>query len=140
MNRDTRKDRAATNPEPGGVSAAGSVSAVHRTRVATEPRRLEILRLIWDEERSAGEIAAALPVSFAAVSQHLGKLLDAGLVEVRPDGRHRYYRARKRDMGTLAVVLESLWRDRLAALREMAERDERSAGNGRSRPTEEEQA
>lgn len=105
-------------------------TAVRRARLATEPRRLEILRLIWDEERSAGEIAAALPVSFAAVSQHLGKLLDAGLVEVRPDGRRRYYRARKRDMGTLAVVLESLWRDRMAALKELAENDERR-GRGR---------
>ena len=100
-------------------------TAALRTRIATQPRRLEILRLIWDEERSAGDIAAALPVSFAAVSQHLGKLLDAGLVDVRRDGRHRYYRARRRDMGTLAVVLESLWLDRLAALKDMAEDDER---------------
>lgn len=105
-------------------------SAALRTRLATQPRRLEILRLIWDEERSAGDIAAALPVSFAAVSQHLGKLLDAGLVEVRREGRHRYYRARRRDMGTLAVVLESLWRDRMAALKELAENDERR-GRGR---------
>lgn len=105
-----------------------------RARVATAPRRLEILELVWDEERSAGDIAAALPVSFAAVSQHLGKLLDAGLVEVRRDGRHRYYRACKRDMGTLAVVLESLWRDRMAALKEMAEDDER---RGRRTPESE---
>lgn len=111
--------------------------AVQAARVATQPRRLEILRLVWDEERSAGEIAAALPVSFAAVSQHLAKLRDAGLVEVRADGRHRYYRARKRDMGTLAVALESLWRDRMAALREMAEDEERRRGGGR-RPDDEE--
>jgi DNA-binding transcriptional ArsR family regulator len=100
---------------------------MHRTssplalRTATEPRRLRILEIIWDRELSAGEIAAELPVSFAAVSQHLRRLRETGLVTVRKDGRHRYYRARKRDMGTLAVLLESMWNDRLDVLARMAE-------------------
>jgi len=114
--------------------AASTGTIARRARLATQPRRLEILRLIWDEERSAGEIAARFPVSFAAVSQHLAKLLDAGLVEVRRDGRHRYYRARKRDMGMLAVILESLWRDRLEALKSMAEASERGSGRRGHRP------
>lgn len=89
-------------------------------RTALEPRRLEILQLIWDEESSVSEIASALPVSIAAVSQHLAKLRAAGLVRVRADGRHRYYRASRADMGTLAVVLESFWSDRLDTLATIA--------------------
>lgn len=89
-------------------------------RTATEPRRLEILQLIWDRERSVGDIAARVPVSMAAVSQHLAKLRAAGLVSVRRDGRHRFYAARRSDLGTLAIVLESFWRDRLDALDRLA--------------------
>jgi DNA-binding transcriptional ArsR family regulator len=85
-----------------------------------EPRRLQILQSIWDEERSVGEIAEALPVSIAAVSQHLAKLRAAGLVTVRAEGRRRFYQATKADMGALAVMLESFWTDRLGALETMA--------------------
>jgi DNA-binding transcriptional ArsR family regulator len=90
-------------------------------RTAVEPRRLQILEFIWDAERSVTEIADRLPVSMAAVSQHLTKLRAAGLVSVRAEGRHRYYRATKADLGALAVVLESFWADRLDTLKQMAE-------------------
>ena len=90
-------------------------------RVVSEPRRQQILQLIWDQERSAGEIAAAVPVSFSAVSQHLARLREAGLVSVRRDGRHRYYRARKGTPGTLAIYLEG------KQLAELAEAEERSS-------------
>lgn len=96
------------------------MQAADQVRVATEPRRLEILQLIWDRERSVGDIAARVPVSMAAVSQHLAKLKDAGLVSVRREGRRRFYVARRSDLGTLAIVLESFWRDRLDALDRLA--------------------
>ncbi len=89
-------------------------------RTALEPRRMEILQLIWDRELSVTDIAAPLPVSIAAVSQHLTKLRSVGLVQVRVEGRHRYYRASRDDMGTIAVVLESFWADRLNALAKLA--------------------
>lgn len=89
--------------------------------IVADPRRQQILQLIWDQEKSAGEIAALLPVSFAATSQHLGKLLAAGLVRLRKDGRHRYYRARKTDMGTLAIYLEGMWTEKLRDLKSLAE-------------------
>jgi DNA-binding transcriptional ArsR family regulator len=45
------------------------------------PRRREILRLIWRDERPAGEIRAAMPdVTFGAVSLQLRALVEAGLV------------------------------------------------------------
>jgi DNA-binding transcriptional ArsR family regulator len=99
-------------------------------RTAVEPRRLQILKAIWDQERSVNEIAAGLPVSVAAVSQHLAKLRAAGLVDVRAEGRKRFYRATKKDMGALAVVLESFWKDRLMSLKQLAE----SAENDRRHP------
>ena len=99
-------------------------------RTALQPRRLQILELIWEQERSVGDIASRLPVSIAAISQHLARLRRAGLVRVRQDGRHRYYRATRSDMGALAVVLESFWTDRmdsLAALAEERQRGKRTA-------------
>lgn len=86
-----------------------------------EPRRREILRLVWDRERPAGEIAARFDVTFAAVSQHLRVLREAGLVSVRRDGRRRLYRARTEGMGPWREVLETMWTDRLARLRDLAE-------------------
>ncbi len=96
-------------------------------RTAIEPRRLQILELIWDHEQSVNEIASRLPVSVAAVSQHLAKLRGAGLVSVRAEGRKRFYQATKADMGALAVVLESFWVDRLHALKRLAESVERES-------------
>src|SRR4029079_19001848 len=87
-------------------------------QVISEPRRREIHRLVWDRERGAGEIADAMPVTFGAVSQHLGVLRQAGFVRVRRDGSHRFYRADQAALGPLAHALEAMWSsslDRLAA-------------------------
>ena len=91
-----------------------------------EPRRREILRLVWDAERSAGDVAAHFDVTFGAVSQHLAVLRKAGLVSVRKDGNRRLYRADRAALGPLATWLESMWSaelDTLAALAEQVERD-----------------
>jgi DNA-binding transcriptional ArsR family regulator len=93
-------------------------------QVIAEPRRREILRLVWDEEVSAGEIAARFDVSFPAVSQHLAVLREAGFVCVRHVGTRRLYRADRDRLGDLADVLERMWAstlDDLAALAENAE-------------------
>ena len=86
------------------------------------PRRRAILRLVWSAERSAGEIHRSLSdVTFGAVSQHLRVLSEAGLVDVRAAGRSRLYRARKQDLGPLAVWLESMWSSAFDRLAEQAE-------------------
>jgi len=105
-------------------------------RALNTPRRREILRLVWGEERSAGEIHQSFgDVTFGAVSQHLRVLEEAGLVASRSEGRHRYYRARKQELGALARWLESMWDsalDRLAleAELEAARRGPRSRRRG----------
>src|SRR5439155_1525340 len=63
------------------------------------PRRRQILRLVWDGERSAGEIAAASDVSWPAVSQNLGVLKRSGLVIERRAGTRRFYRADRLALG-----------------------------------------
>lgn len=59
-----------------------------------EPRRLAILELLREGEKSVGELSGHLGASQPAVSKHLRALREAGLVEVRPDAQHRYYRIR----------------------------------------------
>ncbi|MFF9013610.1 ArsR/SmtB family transcription factor [Streptomyces sp. NPDC014870] len=98
-------------------------------QVIAEPRRREILRLIWDDELSAGDIAARFEVTFGAVSQHLKVLRDTGLVTLRKDGTKRFYRADREVLGPLADYLQAMWAtklDTLARLAEEAERNETS--------------
>jgi DNA-binding transcriptional ArsR family regulator len=108
------------------VAVVAKIRKVDQVKVISEPRRREILRLIWDDELSAGQIADRFEVTFGAVSQHLKVLRDAGLVVVRKDGTKRYYQADRAGMGPLASYLESMWvssLDTLAALAEQAERE-----------------
>ncbi len=91
-------------------------------RALSTPRRREILHLVWDRERSAGEIHRAFgDVTFGAVSQHLRVLEEAELVRVRRDGRRRFYAARKEELGPFREWLESMWDTALARLSLAAE-------------------
>ena len=91
-------------------------------RALNTPRRREILRLVWDGERSAGEIHRSFDdVTFGAVSQHLRVLEEAGLVASRSEGRLRFYRARKAELGPLREWLESMWGSALDRLALQAE-------------------
>jgi DNA-binding transcriptional ArsR family regulator len=92
-------------------------------QAVAEPRRREILHLVWDREMSAGEIAGSVDVSFAAVSQHLNVLRDAKLVSVRPDGRYRYYRADRKQLGPLRRLLEEMWSQSLDRLVSLVEKE-----------------
>ena len=93
------------------------------------PRRQEILRLIWDDERSAGAIARAMPdVTFGAVSLQLRALERAGLVQGRIDGRNRFYRARRDAVGALGELLERMWGDALWRLKLAAELEQSRRG------------
>ena len=94
-------------------------------QVLSEPTRQRILQLVLDRELSAGDIAAEFDTTFGAVSQHLRVLLEAGLVTVRKEGRHRYYRARSKDLGPLAEMLRASWTARLGKLKKLAEREAR---------------
>jgi len=92
-------------------------------QVVSEPRRREILRLVWDRELSAGEIAGRFDVTFGAVSQHLAILRHAGFVRARRDGNRRLYQADRERLGPLAAALEAMWSDALDRLAAAVETD-----------------
>ncbi|HEY7186460.1 MAG TPA: helix-turn-helix domain-containing protein [Vicinamibacterales bacterium] len=93
------------------------------------PRRREILRLVWDQELTAGALAQSMPdVTFGAVSLQLKVLLEAGLVERRADGQRRLYRAHRPSLGPVTAMLEDMWSDALARLKLQAELEESRRG------------
>jgi DNA-binding transcriptional ArsR family regulator len=96
---------------------------VDALQVVAEPRRREILRLVWEEELPAGAIAERFDVSFPAVSQHLGVLREAGFVSVRREGRERLYKADRTALGPLRPMLEDMWNSKLDRLVTLIERD-----------------
>ncbi len=91
--------------------------------IASEPRR-RILRLVLDEEMTAGRLAAHFQISWPAVSQHLGVLRRAGLIDVRREGRSRIYSTDRRRLGSLHSVLEEMWAADLDRLAHLAEAEE----------------
>jgi DNA-binding transcriptional ArsR family regulator len=102
-----------------------------------EPRRREILRLVWSSELRAGEIASHFEheVTRPAISQHLRVLRDAGLVSERREGTRRLYRARPEGLNELRAYLEELWDTSLERLKSAAEREaqkEKLRGTGNS--------
>lgn len=90
-------------------------------RAIANTRRRAMLELVWDRERTAGEIAALSRLSPPATSQHLRVLRDAGLVRVRADGNRRLYRSDAVRVAELRSALEAFWGDRLARLRDELE-------------------
>lgn len=94
-------------------------------QVIAAPRRLRILELIWDRELSAGAIASHFDISWAAVSQHLKVLKDAGFLIERREGNSRIYLADKAALGPLRTILEQQWRASLGRIKELAEAEER---------------
>ncbi|HEX2884757.1 MAG TPA: metalloregulator ArsR/SmtB family transcription factor [Candidatus Limnocylindria bacterium] len=61
-------------------------------RALTDPKRLALLHLLRDGERSAGALAGALGCTLANASQHLAVLRHAGLVASRREGTSVLYR------------------------------------------------
>lgn len=84
--------------------------------VLAEEKRREILDLLLDGERPAGDIVAAVGLAQPTVSQHLKVLREAGLVEVRADANRRLYRLRPAALLELEAWLEPyrrVWAGRL---------------------------
>jgi DNA-binding transcriptional ArsR family regulator len=84
-----------------------------------DPIRREIVEMLADQERDAGELAAAFPVSQPAISRHLRVLRQAGLVQVRPEAQRRIYALDPRPLEELAQWLDryrGFWSQRLDAL------------------------
>lgn len=86
-----------------------------------DPSRRTILRLVRDEELSAGAIAAHFSISRPAVAQHVRVLLDAGLLRARREGTRRLYSLRPEGFEELAEFLGDFWTVGLERLRQAVE-------------------
>ena len=69
-----------------------------------------------------GEVAADLPVSRPAVSQHLKVLKEANLVREHPRGTRHYYEINPIGLDPLRIYLEEFWGEVLAAFKTAADR------------------
>src|SRR5436305_3566959 len=76
-------------------------------KALAEPRRREILRVVWTGVLPATDVASCFPeVTRSAISQHLGVLREAGLVTERRDGTRRRYRANRAQMANVRTFLD----------------------------------
>ncbi len=81
------------------------------------PQRQQILRLVRDEALSVGEIAEGCDASQQAVSHHLQILKDAGLVDMRRDGRRHLYVVNPDGFESIDSFVAELWPAGLSKLR-----------------------
>lgn len=119
---------------PHPTSAPEEVTVQAALQALQSPRRRAILRLVWDAERPAGEIAEHFEVSWPAISQHLRVLREAGLVHQRRDGPRRLYTADRAALGPLVAVLERMWADDLGRLKALAEAEAAAATTHEDHP------
>ena len=90
-------------------------------RALGDPTRRAIFELIADDPMPVGAIAARLPVSRPAVSQHLKVLKEAGLVVDRPAGTRRYYEVDPDGVGALRSYFDHFWNTALWSFKNAAE-------------------
>jgi DNA-binding transcriptional ArsR family regulator len=83
--------------------------------------RRAVLEALRRGPRAVGEIAADLPVSRPAVSQHLRALKEAGLVVDERRGNRRLYQVDPAGLEALRAYVESFWKDALSRFKEEVE-------------------
>jgi DNA-binding transcriptional ArsR family regulator len=81
-----------------------------------EPNRRRLLQLLASGEQSVNTLAAHFDVTRSAISQHLGVLVDAGLVTRRRDGRFQLYQLAPSGLAELRSELDSFWTHELDQL------------------------
>jgi DNA-binding transcriptional ArsR family regulator len=89
-----------------------------------EPMRVEIVERLSQRPMAVGELAALLPVTRPAVSQHLKVLKEARLVRDRAEGTRRVYSIDPAGLGPIREWLDRHWDAALAAFAAEAEREE----------------
>ena len=89
-----------------------------------DPSRRAIVASLAEQPRAVGELAAELPISRPAVSQHLKVLKEAGLVAERAEGTRRIYRLNPAAVAALRDQLDTFWSRALASYGDVVERPE----------------
>jgi DNA-binding transcriptional ArsR family regulator len=97
-----------------------------KIRALSNETRFEIVKLVRGREMTAGTIARRFRLTRPAVSQHIGVLREAGLLDERRVGTKRLYVVRQEGFDELAEFVEGFCRPRLRRLKLAAEAAERS--------------
>jgi DNA-binding transcriptional ArsR family regulator len=97
--------------------------------VLADPTRRQVFERLRAGPRPVNALAAGLPVSRPAVSQHLKVLKDAGLVAERSEGVRRIYSLRREGLNELREWLDSFWGDALEAFKLEAEKSHKTRGS-----------
>jgi DNA-binding transcriptional ArsR family regulator len=101
------------------------VAVLAKLRALSNETRFEIVRHVRDREMDAGTVARQFKITRPAVSQHLGVLREAGLVDEHRVGSRRLYVVRAEAFDELGEFIEGFWRSRLRRLKQAAEAAER---------------
>ena len=100
--------------------------------VLADPTRRQVFERLRGGPLAVKTIAAGLPVSRPAVSQHLKALKEAGLVAERSEGVRRIYSVRRDGLADLREWLDTFWGDALEAFRREAEKPRAKTQRSRS--------
>jgi DNA-binding transcriptional ArsR family regulator len=90
----------------------------------SDPTRRQVFEQLRHGPKSVGKIAAGMPVSRPAVSQHLGVLKRAGLVGDRAEGTRRVYYIDPHGLAAIRIWLDQFWDDALSGFKAELERGE----------------
>jgi DNA-binding transcriptional ArsR family regulator len=88
-----------------------------------DPTRRAIFERLARGPMAVGELAAELPVSRPAVSQHLKVLKQAGLVIDRAQGTRRIYQLDPAGVGAVRAYFDQFWNQALASFKEAVEQE-----------------
>jgi len=89
----------------------------------SHPTRQAIVDLLRQRSRTVGELAAGLPVTRPAVSQHLQVLKSTGLVEEERRGTKHFFRLDPKSLAELRAHIDAMWRDALAAFSDFTSKE-----------------
>lgn len=77
--------------------------------IGNENRLLILCRLIAEKEMSVGDIAQAVGLSQSALSQHLARMRDEGIVAARRDGQTIHYRVADPNARRVIALLKDIY-------------------------------
>ena len=97
------------------------VTNEHPLDALGDQTRRHVFELLRNGPRSVGELAALLPVSRPAVSQHLRVLENAGLVTHRSEGTRNLYELEGRGVAELRAWVDGFWDEALARFKAAAD-------------------
>jgi ArsR family transcriptional regulator len=84
-------------------------------------KRLQIVYALESGEKFVGELAEELALPYANLSQHLHALQQAGLIEVRHEGKRSYYRLSTQQIAQACALVRGVLRERLEKLGQLVQ-------------------